>query len=230
MKRTLFFCLIALFAMTFTSCNDDDGYSLGNFVITSATIEMQSINPYVIVTDGGDRLFPSASSVPHFKMHDKQRVWVNYTILGDANESGDIKHYVKVNEFAEILTKGIFELTPEKEDSIGNDPVRIKGYWFTDDYLTIRFTYGGGGAIHFINLVQDVNNPQTDDGMPILEFRHNRNHDLYNYEQWGTASFDLSKIKVEGENAVKFLLRAKLPRDEDPYEEVLTFEYWEKIY
>ena len=41
-------------------------------------------------------------------------------------------------------------LTPEKEDSIGHDPVEIRDYWFTGDYLTIIFRYGGGGTIHFI--------------------------------------------------------------------------------
>ena len=228
MRKTLLFCLIALFAITFTGCLDDDGYSLGDFVVTTATIEVKNVSPYVIVTDGGDRLFPSASAVPYFKVHDGQRVWIDYTILGDAEESGDIKHYVKVNNLAVILTKGIFELTPEKEDSIGNDPVRIKGYWFTGDYLTIRFTYGGGdGSIHYINLVQDINNPQTEEGMPILEFRHNRNNDRYNNEIWGTVSFNLSKIKVDGENSVEFVLRAKTPEDGESFEKVLTFNYEE---
>ena len=132
MKKIMFFCLIALFTLASTSCSsDDEYYSLGDYVVKTATIEVQSTSPYVIVTDGedgGERLYPSASWVPNFKVHDGQRVWVSYTILKDAEKTADdIDHYVRVNDFAEILTKGIFELTPEKEDSIGNDPVRIKG-------------------------------------------------------------------------------------------------------
>ena len=227
MKKIMFLCLIALFALVLTSCMDDnDYYPLGDYVVTTATIEVQSISPYVIVTDGGDRLKPTASLVPNFNFRDGQRVWVSYTVLGDAeNETGDIKHYVRVNDFAEILTKEIFELSFEKEDSIGNDPVRIKGYWFTGDYLTVRFTYSGGGAMHFINLVRNENNLYTGKGMPILEFRHNRNHDLYNYEMWGTASFDVSKLKVGGKDSVQFVLQAKSPGSEMPYEKVITYKY-----
>jgi hypothetical protein len=62
----------------------------------------------LIITDNGDRLFPSATAVPGFVYEDGQRVWVSYTILGDGD--GDIDHLVKVNDMVEILTKGVFHL------------------------------------------------------------------------------------------------------------------------
>ena len=78
--------------------------------------------------------------------------------LGQLYYPGDTKarridHWVKINDMSEILTKGIFMLTPEKEDSIGHDPVEIIDYWLPAtiyNYLQV----GVGETIHFINLVQ----------------------------------------------------------------------------
>ncbi len=226
MKRRFLIGLLLVALIAFNGCkNDDDGYSLGKFWVTTATIEKGTINPYIIVTDNGDRLFPSASDVPWFKTRDGQRVWINYTILGDAE--GNIDHFVKVNDLAEILTKGILGLTPANADSIGHDPIDIRSYWFTGDFLTIRFVYGGGGTIHFINLVQDVDNPVNENGLPILEFRHNRNNDPYNYRMRGTVSFNLSALKSEDASAVEFVLKAKNFQGEQDFEKVLKFEYGE---
>lgn len=143
--------------------------------------------------------------------------------MGDGE--GDVDHLVKVNDMVEILTKGIFDLTPEKADSIGNDPIRIKDYWFTDDYLTIRFAYSGGATIHYINLVRDVNNPENEDGLPVLEFRHNRNDDPYHYLMHGTVSFNLASLKDEAATSVDFVLKATDFDGHEPFEETLTYTY-----
>ncbi len=224
MMRKIILALIAGFILIgFQGCLDDDGYSLGDYWVTTATIEKTDVSPYIIVTDNGDRLYPSASNVLHFNTKDGQRVWVNYTILGDA--TGNADYYVKVNDLSEILTKGILQLTPENNDSIGNDPVRVEGYWFTGDYFTIRFAYSGGGTIHYINLVQDVDNPTNEEGLAVLEFRHNRNKDYYNYAMKGTVSFNLDGLKKDDSDAVQFVLKAKNFRDEEDFEKKLTFEY-----
>lgn len=222
-KRKLLWILMLFFLVPFSGCNDDDGYSLGKYWISTATIEMTGTNSYLIVTDNGDKLFPSATAVPWFNVRDKQRVWINYTILGDA--TGGINYFVKVNDLAEILTKGILELTPENTDSIGDDPARIRDYWFAGDFLTIRFVYGGGKAIHYINLVQDVNNPVDDEGRPILWFRHNRNDDPSNYAIKGTVSFNLYDLRVDGQTSVSFVLKSTPFEGEDPVNVVLVYNY-----
>lgn len=223
MKKWLFFVLVVSLMTAMPGCNDDDGYSLNDYWVSTATIVKEGTGPILIVTDNGDRLFPSASVVPSSEYYIGKRVWVSYTILGDGE--GDIDHLVKVNDMVEILTKGIFQLTPEKEDSIGDDPIRIRDYWFTDNFLTIRFTYGGGARIHYINLVSDVNNPVNDEGLPVLEFRHNRNNDPYNYRMHGTVSFNLSSLKDEEASSVDFVLKVTGFDGDEPFEEVLTYEY-----
>lgn len=222
MKLFRFLFIALTIVVISTSCSDDDGYSLGDYWLSLATIEGNQ-DGFVVVTDNGDRLFPSANAVPGFQVEDGMRVWVNYTILGDA--TGDLTYYVKINDLHKVLTKGIIELTPENADSIGHDPLTIDGYSFTNQYLNIAFLYGGGGTIHFINLVRDTDNPTTPEGMPILEVMHNKNGDPYNYLRKGLVSFDLSELEEEGQTEITFLLRAIGKSGEYEFEQELTYEY-----
>lgn len=224
MKKKHLWVMMALMLLPLSGCDDDDDCcSSDGFWITTATLEKDEVSPYLIVTDNGDRLFPYATAIPGFEVKDNQRVWINYTILSSGYD--DIDYNVKVNDISEILTKGILELTPEITDSIGDDPVTIKSYWFSEDFLTVQFVYSGGEEIHYINLVQDVNNPVDEQNRPILLFRHNRNDDPAQYNINGTVSFNLEELQVEGESYVQFVLKATSFEDEDPFEVVLTYNY-----
>jgi hypothetical protein len=91
-------------ALLITGCEtDDDDYSLGKFWLTTATVEWSGDNTYTLLTDNGDRLFPSATAVPWFALEDNQRVWVNYTILGESRHRS-FDYYVKINNLKEVLT------------------------------------------------------------------------------------------------------------------------------
>ncbi|MGQ1946920.1 NigD-like protein [Geofilum sp. OHC36d9] len=225
MNRNVLRTAILLLGVLFLqACEDDNDYSMDHFWVTTATIDRSgSVHPYLIVTDNGDRLFPSASVVKGFDPDDGQRIWVNYTILGDAADEFD--YYVKINDVSEILTKGVFTLTSSTADSIGNDPVKIKDVWLSGNYLNVGFVYGGGGAIHFINLIQEESKPLNDDGYPILEFRHNRNQDLYNYAMKGWVSFDLSDFREADSDSFVFELRAKSFSGEEPFEKLMTLTW-----
>lgn len=220
------FALFVLIVSSLFSCSKDEEYSLNKFWVSAATIQTGEVRPYLIATDNGDKLFPSTSNIRYFKPTHGQRVWVSYTILGDANDKFD--YYVKVNDMREILTKRILTLTEANKDSIGNDPLEIENVWFSGDYLTIGFVYGGGGAIHFINLVRNTENLETEDNVPIFEFRHNSNHDRYNNAMRGWVSFDLSELKVEGQDSVKFILKSTSFDEKKPFERELIFEYGEQ--
>ncbi|NLA23886.1 MAG: hypothetical protein GX879_02865 [Bacteroidales bacterium] len=222
MKKILNSLLIISLSITFFSCSKDDSYSLDKFWVSPATVFTENVKPYLIVTDNGDRLFPSSSKI-HYTPKNGQRVWVSYTILEDARD--DFDYYVQINDISEILTKGIIELNSANKDSIGNDPVKIEDIWFTDNYLTIQFVYAGGGAIHFINLVRNEDALATEEGMPILEFRHNRNYDLYNNSIRGWVSFDLKSIEEEDKDFVVFLLKAKTFDDDKIFEKEVTYRY-----
>lgn len=228
MKRMIRLTPFFLIVILLFSCSKDEDYSLNKFWVSAATISTYEVKPYLIITDNGDRLFPTSSNVKYFKPIDKQRVWVSYTILKDEKDAGaEFDYYVKVNDVREILTKGIVTLTDSNKDSIGNDPVEIENVWFSGDFLTIGFVYGGGGAIHFVNLVRNVEDAYTEEQLPILEFRHNRNHDRFNNAMRGWVSFDLSELKVSNQDSVTFILRANSFNEEERFERQLTFKYGE---
>lgn len=222
MKRFLKIGFGFLLSVLVLSCSKDDGYSLDNFWVASATIYTEGTKPYLVVTDDGDILFPYASQVS-FTPKNEQRVWINFTIL--ENFDGEYNYKVRVNDVSEILTKDIISFNSANNDSIGNDPIRIEGLWFAENFLTVQFVYGGGGAIHFINLVRNEDALTTDDGMPILEFRHNRNHDLYNNAMRGWASFNMKSIESEEADSVVFLLKSKPFDGEKPFEKEITYKY-----
>ncbi len=230
MKRVKLGLIVGIISLVFASCNDDDGYSLGTYWITIGNIEGE-MGDFIVVTDGGDRLFPSSNAVPGYPISDGDRLWVNYTILSDGTESSNIDYYVKINNFSDILTKDIFILTPENADSIGHDPIWVNNpeddIWIVNNYLNIAFTYEGAPwIVHYINVVSDIDNPTTPEGVPILELRHNKNDDPYTEPPiQGFVSIDLTSLQVEDQDSVKFILRAIGHNGELSLDEELTYSY-----
>ncbi len=227
LKRGWIFALLSIFLL---SCNnDDDNYSLGDFWLTTGTV-IKTSDHFYVVNDEGEKLWPSASNVDPQFVEDSMRAIVNYTILGDATDNPDFDYYVKINSIKKILTKPVFHFTNETsqavKDSIGNDAVTITSTWFTGKYLNVQFEYGGGfGYIHYINLVKDDKDPETENGEIILELKHNKNGDPSTYLYWGIASFDLTALQVEGESSVDILVRALGKSGQYEYNKVLTYEY-----
>ncbi len=228
MKKLFWLGTFLLSVIVLSSCNDDDGYSLGNYAITVGTFH-ETGDYFYIETDGGSKLWPSASEISADKHDEGDRIFVNFTILGDAPADESYDYYVKVNATSSILTKPIFNFTEdtsqEVKDSIGDDPVSIIDTWFKDDYLNIEFAYGGGYTMHYINLVKDSTDLETENGEVILELKHNKNDDPYNYEQRSIASFDISELKKDGQDKVDIFLRSKNSNGDYSYNKVLTYDY-----
>jgi hypothetical protein len=112
---------------------------------------------------------------------------------------------VRVNDVYEVLTKGIFNITPATQDSIGNDKISIGDIWVGGDYLNVEFVYPGYNRTHFINLVSDASKTYTD-GKVHLEFRHNDNGDAPTYNQWGMASFNIRSLRQTPGNKVELVI------------------------
>ncbi|MDP4205113.1 MAG: NigD-like C-terminal domain-containing protein, partial [Bacteroidota bacterium] len=162
MKRywTLLFAGLFLIGI-FTACdNNDDGYSLNNVWVGMGVINKTGVgnNEYNITLDDNSILFPVASENQYTDLKNGERVIAYFTILGEKTSTGTQKqYYVKINALKDVLTKGIFMITPEKEDSIGNDPIHVNDVWLTNNYLNFEMQYYGGNMIHYINLVKDNN-------------------------------------------------------------------------
>ena len=222
--------LLIIFSLFLLSGCKEEGYSLDDYWISIGTI-VGNKDYYIVVTDDGDRLYPSATYVPAYPIRPGKRLWVNYTILGDAEENKNFDYYVRINDFDDILTKDILILTPENADSIGHDPVWVydqdKDIWISNNYLNIFFVYEGSPYwAHYINVVSDIDNPLTPDGKPILELRHNSNYDPHTEPPLkGFISINLLSLLEEGQDSVEFVLRAIDENGNYALDKEMTYKY-----
>ena len=213
MKRLLILFVATTFMGIFSSCDldDDDYYSLDNAWVGFGLVKKEvSATSFTILMDDGEVLYPSANSGLVNDVFNNERVWVNFTILGNKeNPDHNEYYYVKINSLRKILYKGIFTITPEKEDSIGNDPIRVADKWIKNDILNFELQYRGGNETHFINLVKAPGNIDVTNGPVLLELRHNNNDDTGYIPLSGVVSFDLSALKIPGKTSTPFKITAK---------------------
>lgn len=199
-------------SLLFSSCSeDDDYYSIGDFLVSFGVVEQSNGNPdtkLVVRLDNGDKAV-SLVALPHWvEFEAGQRVLVNFAPYGDSlNAEGSKNFYGKFNKIQNILFKEILPMAAINNDSIGNDPVMINKSWLTgDSILNIQFSYFTQGAKHYINL---VNNAEGDGvSKPyIFEFRHNDRDELHGYPASGYVSFRLNPIKAAGAHRIDFKVR-----------------------
>lgn len=197
----------------FTSClkDDDDYYSIGDYIVTFGTIEKKSsaVNDYVIHLDHGDNVVPVSTAIPSFEIKNNQRVLVNFNPLSDEKLTDSTLTYLaKINGLREILFKGIKKYTEVKDDSMGHDPIIVRDAWIskTGGILNIDFKYYTEGSVHYINLIDNGEGNGIDKPF-VLEFRHNARGDRKDYPATGYVSFKLDYLKLAGKTETKFFIR-----------------------
>jgi hypothetical protein len=209
--RTLMIWTFAIVAVIATSCQkDNDDYSLDKYWVGFGIVQKSGPDTFTIQMDNGSVLYPVAGQTYGSWYVDKGRILVNFTIVGDKNVTGDVKEYfVKINSARKVLKKGIVDITPAIEDSIGNDPIIIRDAWVSSNQLlNFELRYFGNYATHFINLVKQPGELTAQDQPVELELRHNKNGDREDYPYTAYVSFDLSAIKITGLDSVRFIVRS----------------------
>lgn len=199
------FVLLSVISIAIFSCIDDEGYSLNDQWIGFGMYVSES-GTMLIKMDDGTVLRPVAWEYGLNEgedFNDGSRLLINFTILGeDLNSDGSVNQYlVKINEASEILLKGIVTLTEENADSIGNDPIIVQEYWMTDSLLNLKVKYYGYNKVHFLNLVQESEEPQTDEPVQ-LKLRHNTNDDDESLSYTAFVSFSLNQLRIEGKDSI----------------------------
>lgn len=228
MKKIIFGILVG-FLFVFAGCNDDDGYSLNDMWVGFGIFQNDGSNSYQIIMDNKDVLVPIASNYPPGWQEDLdngERILVNYTILDEEkDEAGDVqKYYVKVNSIKDVLMKGVIDITPEIEDSIGNDQIIVDDYWMTDSLLNFKLKYWGSNATHFLNLVKEPGDV-LEENQPIeLELRHNANGDDEAIIYTAYVSFSLNSLRIEGLDSVEFVVTS-VDYDGNEFREEGVFDY-----
>lgn len=208
MKKIILGLLISVMVV-FTGCLDDDGDSLSNSWVGFGVLKQTGTEPveYQIVMDNDDVLIP-VTGIWNYdsELENGDRILVNFTIEGDNSDgtSDATEYYVRVISIKKILMKNIIDITPENQDSIGNDPVIVRDVWLTDSLLNFKIKYWGYDHTHFINLVKQPGEV-TEANQPVeLELRHNKRGDDESIPYTAYVSFKLNKLEIAGQDSVKY--------------------------
>jgi hypothetical protein len=213
MKKFVFILMLPLLA--FISCDNDDDDD--RWVSIATVSNPDNSAHFSLKLDNNKTLYVSKTNFESYRPKTGQRVLVDYTVLDRKAET----YNVKLNDAYNILTKGIFYITPETQDSIGNDPIAIRDIWVGSDFLNVEFLYWGYGKTHYINLVKD-DSKQYADNKIHLEFRHNNNNDAQVYRYNGIVSFNLTSLLSQTSTPLELAIHIKKYNGE---ESVYNFEY-----
>ena len=109
--------MLTLMLPALQSCDDNDGYSLGDIAVDWATVRVVGGDTYSLNADRWGTLWPAATAIPFYKPIDGQRVITYFNPLYDNYEGYD--HAVKVEHNYNVLTKQVEDLTAENESELG---------------------------------------------------------------------------------------------------------------
>ena len=224
MKVLKLFSVFVIAVLFMSGCIDEDKYA-GSYRVSIATVEnADSTNVFFLRLDNDTLLWTAESNFTNYKPKTGQRIIANYSLLSDKRATGLYDYDVKLNDVYEVLTKGIFQISPDKQDSIGHDSIYVSEMWIGSKFLNVEFLYQGYNKTHFINLVSDTAKTYDDEKIH-LEFRHNANNDYPMHNRWGIVSFDISSIQSTTVDSVNLVIHVNVPNKaaEELYE--LTYYY-----
>lgn len=228
MKKVVFFLLMGFLFSFLTGCDlNDDEYTYRDAWVGYGLVQKDTdAGVQQIVMDDNEVLFPLSNDYFWSQVKNNDRVLVNFTIMGNKKtENHDEHYYVRINSLRKILYKGILDITPAMEDSIGNDPIKVEDRWIKKGMLNFELKYYGGTKVHYINLVKQPGAIIPENGPVILELRHNKNEDSGGIPLSAIVTFDLSALKVEGKNSTSFKVIAKGFDDDDDFEYSGEYKY-----
>ncbi len=224
------FVLLSFIAASFMGCNDgDDNYYVvaGDSWVSYGSLEQVGKDKNVgwaIRRDDGSRLIVAKGlRVEGRDLKEGMRVHVRYSILESVRDAegleGYMNYYIHLYSCKEVLTKQpvrqsfIAANEPHRQDSIGDDPIRVIGAWFGGKYLNVEFTMPmreNSNEKLLINVVMD--DVQFHNDSVYLTLRHNAYKDrpAAGESVWGkgyvwkvgNVSFDLTSILSDNATSV----------------------------
>lgn len=159
------------------SCDDNDGYSIGDFTPPLWATVRTTSNAFYLDCDVWGKLWPVNTDLGWFQPVDGQRVIVSFNPLSD--NYGEYDHAVKILKMQEVLTKPLEVVTAETDDEFGHDAMRVlkDGTGISGGYFNVLFQQNlpVDNQKHRISLVR----PESDedlyqaDGYLHLQLRYN---------------------------------------------------------
>lgn len=205
---------IFLCVLLFPACKDHyqdhyQGYGM---------VKLLGESSYQIKMDDGFTLHPKEAPFPSSELNDSMRLSLDYSIIDMQDSSVD----VKIHRAIEILTKPVLAYETSILDSIGNDPIKISGYWIAHGFLNFEFIYSGGYPVvsvkHMVNLLHHTDNS---DGL-LFEFRHNAFEDKREQLYSGVVSFPVSNLLDNTSQPLKIKIKY---RDSNNSNRTIEFNY-----
>ncbi|MCD8094171.1 MAG: NigD-like protein [Bacteroides sp.] len=198
-QKMTFVALMILFLTIpmLQSCLDDWDNDYDT-LFAIGTVKVIEGKDYYFALDEGSKLYPGDTTyVRNYALVDGQRAFVYFSELKEPVTGYDYNAQIKHIE--NILTKDIYFMPAEKNDSIGDDRINATDFWITGDYLNIKYQFYHSNDTekkHMLNLV--VNEASTGEGDKAdyvnLELRHNAFNDNQISLGTGLVSFKLDNI------------------------------------
>lgn len=220
--------LLLLTVPTLQSCLDDwdDKYDT---LFAVGTLKVIDGKDYYFALDEGSKLYPGdTTNVHNYTVTDGQRAFIYFRELEEKIDGYDYNAQVKHIE--NILTKNIYSMPAEKEDSIGDDHINATDLWITGDYLNIKYQFYHSNdeeKKHMLNLV--INEASTGENdkpdYVNLEFRHNAYKDTQGTLGTGLVSFKLDNIAEQLQEKKGVSIRVKTLYDGERF---MTVDFQKK--
>ncbi|MDP4276501.1 MAG: NigD-like C-terminal domain-containing protein [Bacteroidota bacterium] len=214
MKKIIRIIPVLFLAVYLSSClNTDDDNDNKVYYQLFATVASNSTTP-TFKTDDGSTLVSTGTvdsdSSKFYKVGD--RIFIRFT-LGDTTASRTTKIYpITVVNYAKATVKDVQVVAADSADPYKNcNFYSLYALWLSADYMDVVVkTYISYNSLNTVELVRykgQESNLQTDTVPAIhLEIRHNTPAVLKDSYVVRACSFDLSSLKTEFPNAVKFKL------------------------
>ena len=194
----------------FQSCDDNDGYSIGDIGRDYVTVHVTGDNGYTFTGDTWGTIWPAASAVFGYHPTEGQRALLYFNPLYDDFHGYDVA--VKVEDIYPILTKTVEQLTAENETEYGDDPASITDAWIGGGYLNLIFVqHVPASKPHRVSLVENTMKSYEDDGYVHLEYRYNTYGDtLNNAVVRSMVSYNLNTISMVGKKGLKLRINSSV--------------------
>lgn len=218
MKKYVWILLAGL-ATIFQSCNDDDGYSVGDMGIDWVTVHVEGDGLYTYTGDTWGTMWPAASGIFGRKLVEGQRAILYFNPLADDFSGYDVA--IKPEAIQPFLTKSVETLTSANASDYSNDPTYVEDIWIASNYLHVYFLQKlPAEKLHRVSLVHDEALPEVgDDGYIHLEYRYNTYGDTLNVANEGLVCFNLNTLPLAQAKGIKLKVN-----DARKGEQELTFE------
>lgn len=220
MKHLKFFGTAVLLglAFLFQSCDDNDGYSIGDIGRDYVTTHVDEDGTVTFIGDTWGSMWVTSPIYP-VGIKEGQRAIMYFNPLYDNFHGYDVA--VKVEELLPVLTKGVEELTEENEAEYGDDPVRITDAWIGGGFMNLVFVQTvPASKPHRVSLVMDTTDEEEQDGYVHLEYRYNTYGDtLSNRRTMGTVSYNLNTLDMTDKKGIKMRINSAVNG-----ERTLTFD------